>query len=648
MSSYSDGQSRHSSVPPSAQPYRSLFGGSSQDVFDQDRYSNGDGILDYAGVGATASGGPNTEHEETDDDRDYRKGPSGSQKDHDLLDFEDTHVNPTFRTRGYAESSFSPPPYRPNRFHGPADLWLELTRNDREIVEALEETRARDLAAHLYNAHVFHPQGIAKLAKEGTNQPDEGEAKDYELGDIDLPNILEEWTAWPMPSDEVPRTDERLRRLDDDKWTFRMKPDSRPSAELEECITSFLLKTAKGRSRSRRWASPTIRNRKVSTRTGPDGTDNGTEGGLESDLESADILSNPSTQKSDTENGVSTTEWESEQEILRSAKRPVFQVDEDESRQKLRPLARNVITQFEKLLMGLDRFHGSPDSEGSQLSRSRSRGRKRGRSSSWASDMSSAYSRDAPIEDDSEAVTDISHSRPPSSSKRRTEITPQRSQSRGRKRTRRASQRSQSGSTHAGGAHTSRRSRLRSTSADSDVQTRLTDWKDVVGIASMVDLPPAVLRRATQRLSSLLGEDIMCPTFFEERDRQSMKDVLKLQYPENSRAGVEREKPTPRSGLTSQLPPSRTTFTRKHPTSAADRIGIKAADKAPPSRENSTHKGGNLFCPFKGCRRHKKGFSRRWNLNQHLRTMHPSYRPGDNKSQTRSGVQSGYESDRSD
>ncbi|KAI9374999.1 hypothetical protein BJX61DRAFT_218042 [Aspergillus egyptiacus] len=617
MSLYSDDQSRHSSVPPSAQPYRSIFGGTSQDDFDQDGHSEEDDL------GYTELGGANTalttEHDESDDDPAYVLPPA-EPSDYSKED-DNRHVQRTLRTRGHVDVSSSPPPYRSNRFHGPADLWLDLTRADREIVVSLEETRARDLAAHLYNACALQKQEFANLEKEEAERLVEGDTKDSELEGSDLLRILEEWMAWPMFSDEAPRPDERLRRLEDDKWTFRMKkPDPRPSAELEECIVAILMRTAKDRFCSRIWDSPI--NRRAPARPGADGLKSDTDGGLGSDQE-------------DEDDGNSVLEGESEQESMRLVQRPIIQVDEDESRRKLRPLARNVISQFERLLIALDRFNGSSESEDGRSRRTGSRGRKRARSSSLVSDKSDAYFGYDKTEDASDAEHQIAI---PSSRQDWAKLASDRSQSRGRKRLRRPSQQPQ---------RRSRISRLRSVSAHSNVQTGLTDWKDVVGIASMICLPPAVIQRAIQRFSALFGEDKEPPEVPQYPDQEFMTSVLQWISTGASTADLDNDESIPRS-FASPLPSYLGASTRKRSTSQANKANLGAADKAPSSKDNSTQRESPLVCPFKACRRHEKGFSRRWNLNQHLKVMHPSYHLKDSKSHRRNETRSGYDSDGSE
>ncbi|KAL4820552.1 RNA polymerase I-specific transcription initiation factor-domain-containing protein [Aspergillus spinulosporus] len=622
MSYYSDSQSQNSGVPPSAQPYRSLFGGSSQATPDQDQSSRSreDEALGQLDGAVAAGGGLSFEYEESGDDLDYiqtsdrETSTSPSRSYAGARSLSDTSTKPILKTRESPESPTSPSPYRPNRFYGKPQMWLHLTRDDREIAEALAETGARDLAAHLYNAHVLQSRGFATLGTASRDRSDEDGTNNNELSHADLLDILEEWTAWPMPSDEVPRVDERLRRLEDDRWTFRMKPDARPSAELEDCITAFISRIAKERLQSREWASSDPSDRKGVAPSDTEGAMSGTEGDIGTDHWSADA----------------TTDWENEQEGLQHPLRPVVQIDDAESRRKLRPLVRNVITQFEKLLMGLHRFHGASQSDDGQSSRSRSRGRMRARSSSCVSEMSNAYSEGIQIEDESEAerhsAIDSTHMRALSSSKKRTQRIPERSYSRGRKRTRRTFQSSQRNGTLVKNTHISRH-RPRSTSANALSQTVLTDWRDVAGVASMIGLPAAVLRRATQRFSALVGEDMEFPSFFKNPTRDYMDDAFEWTSKE---VEMRLDESPPLSA-----PASHATSTGKRSTSPAN---LNFTEGVLPSRDNSTQRIHNLVCPLKNCRRHEKGFSRRWNLNQHLKTMHPNYRPKENKSQTHSAV----------
>ncbi|CBF75293.1 hypothetical protein AN3828.2 [Aspergillus nidulans FGSC A4] len=557
MSYYSDSQSQNSGVPPSAQPYRSLFGGSSQATLEQEQsiLSREDEALDQLDGAAAAGDGLSYGYEDSGDELDYiqtsdrETSISPSRSYTGARSLSNTNTKPIPKTRATPESPTSPSPYRPNRFYGKPNLWLHLTKTDREIAEALAETGARDLAAHLYNAHVLQTRGVAALGTASADSSDEDGANNNELSHADLLDILEEWTAWPMPSDEVPRADERLRRLEDDRWTFRMKPDARPSAELEECITAFLSRIAKERFQSREWASSAPSDRKAVAPSDTEGAKSGTEGDIGTHQWSLG----------------DTTDWESEQEGLQNPLRPVVQIDDAESRRKLRPLVRNVITQYENLLMGLHRFHGASQSDDVQSNRSRSRGRMRARSSPSVSDMSNASSEGVQIDDDSEAerhsAIDSTHMRTLSSSKKRTQRIPERSYSRGRKRTRRTFVSSQRDDTFIKNTHTSRHG-PRSSSANALGPTVLTDWRDVAGVASIIGLPSAVLQRATQRFSALVGEDMEIPSFFRNPTRDYMDDAFEWA---SEKVEMKLDDPPPLSAAASCA-----TSTGKRSTSPAD------------------------------------------------------------------------------
>ncbi|KAL5341279.1 RNA polymerase I-specific transcription initiation factor-domain-containing protein [Aspergillus crustosus] len=656
MSFDSHHHSRHSSVPPSAQPYQSLFGGSSQGAFEQESYwiPQQDGALGDSDLfGAIGSGGRKVEYEDSEVDLAYL--PSGNETSesesalYTVPKHEDPKTQPSARIRGISLNPASPP-YRPNRFHGPADLWLNLTRDDRQIVDSLDQIRARDLAAHLYNAHVLQSQVVPKL---GQSEVDATEQDDEMMF-----NAIEAWTAWPMHSHEVPRADEHIHRLADDNWTFRMKPDSRPSASLEESITTVILRIAKERFLSRKWRKTDRRDRKGPAISGTDGATSGMETDLEGNqpiveehLQSktqADIdMSHPPSYTSEPDDGISATEWEGEPERSHIPLRPVVHLDDDESRRKLRPLARNVIAQLESLLLGLHSFHGAAQSRYDQSNRSQSRGRKRSRSSSVSSSISSAHSR---ILTAHSRLGIGPHARtksvqPRSSFSKKTQIKkPKENQSRGRKRTRKTSRSIGRHSAQSEAAAVSKRSHSRSTSTSSEGQPMLTDWKDVAGIASLLGFSPAVLERATERFSALIDEDPEVPTIPQEPDLHYMKTVSHWLSTGSDFATMGRGESLSRPASRSHGSSSRIASNRKRPPSCAAGIH-QSPEEESPSLDDNPNRGTALVCPFTKCNRHKKPFSRRWNLNQHLKTMHPGYRPEDNRSQTRSGVQSGYESD---
>lgn len=62
---------------------------------------------------------------------------------------------------------------RPNRWTGPRSTWESLTRPDREIWDSLKQLHDRDLAVHLYNAHVLGRSGGGIVVDPVGNSPAE-------------------------------------------------------------------------------------------------------------------------------------------------------------------------------------------------------------------------------------------------------------------------------------------------------------------------------------------------------------------------------------------------------------------------------------------------------------------------------------------
>ncbi|EDP50196.1 hypothetical protein KXW98_004645 [Aspergillus fumigatus] len=586
MSSVFGSQPPRFSPPQSAQPYRSIFGGpSSQDVTDLEPYpetQQGGNRPDQHDSDVDMEDVPLTEIDHSDDETYFESEDDGSVSDDEASNDGDSYklakkqaaVLPS-SSKQHPDSPPSSPSYRPNRFRGPESTWRKLTFEDRQNAQALEELRARDLAAHLYNAFALRVRAreIARQALESDKQLDETEAF--------VPP--KRWTAWPVPATEVPRPGEHLRRQIDDEWTLRMPPDPRPSAELEESIIAIMLKTAKDRFQARDWTTKGVGpNQKQRARSMSQTNDETT--GIES-------------------------EWECDIDTTDAMElRPVVQADDDKSRRQLRPLTRNILTRFDQLLMGLHhaRKGGMTGDDSS--------------ASEWQSDTESAASN-------------ASHSR-----KRRKGEKGERSQSRGRKRSRRSSVRAtsttgRSRSVLASSARTPSHSRGRSFDRDrrrsaSRIRRGLRDWSEVLGVASIIGLPHAAVMRTARRCAALFGEDMEFRTFSEGQLQHSKEgDVNKWEYVENETDESEPEQIVP-------SPPSRTQ-SRKSRSRAASTIGSTSRPSSPTSeaagstqrlKGKGQHRKQDIVCPVKSCPRHIDGFTRTWNLNLHMKRMHAGYR----------------------
>ncbi|EAW10285.1 uncharacterized protein ACLA_047540 [Aspergillus clavatus NRRL 1] len=587
MSSVSGSQPSNFNPPQSAQPYRSLFGGlSSQDVVDLEPYpepQQGGEADDQNGSDIDMEDIPFEENDHSDDATYVESADDGSESDDHASNKGEIPAKKRETATSLApideqlDSPPSSPAYRPNRFRGPESTWRKLTLEDRQNAQALEELRARDLAAHLYNAYALRVRAreIARQALESDKQLDETEAF--------VPS--KRWTAWPMLATEVPRAGEHLRRQVDDEWTLRMPPDPRPSADLEESVIAVMLKTAKDRFNARDWTSKGFGSHKrriMASLPGTNDESTGIDAEFGSDVDPADGL-----------------------EL-----RPAVQADDDKSRRQLRPLTRNILTQFDRLLMALHHAR-----KGGMVADDSS-------ASEWQSDTESIASN-------------ASHSR-----KRRIDERTERSQSRGRKRTRRTSLRARSTtgrsqSLHASSGRASSVSRGRSVDSDrrrsaSRMRLGLRDWSEVLGIASITGWPSAAVMRAAKRCAALFGEDMEFKTLREGKLEHSKEGhVNKWEYVESESEESESEpepEPSPPRRSQSRKSRSRAASTLGGSTSRPVSPGSEAAEDLPRLKGKGQHRKQDIVCPVKSCPRHVNGFTRTWNLNLHMKRMHPGYR----------------------
>ncbi|RMJ27582.1 hypothetical protein PHISP_01570 [Aspergillus sp. HF37] len=584
------------SPPQSAQPQGSLFGGPSRQDIDLEPYAEAKLEGDDEGqdeFDVMMRELPPIDNDLSDDES-YRASDE-EPGSNDAAGYRDANDEQPKRegaelsratTRDQSSppsfsSSSSSPPYRPNRFRGPASTWRHLTAGDRRNAEALETARSRDLAAHLYNAFALRERARAIASGNSGRTQRLDEAEFFDPGKL--------WTAWPMSASEVPRAGEHLRRQEGDGWTLRMQPDMRPSAELEENIIAIILRTAKERFETREWMSKDAAGHEGKEEAASFG-DNGEAEGDEKVKSDPDSLDGPQF-------------------------RPVVQADDDKSRRQLRPLTRNILTQFDGLLMGLHHARRGTMVMGDSSA------------SEWQSDTESSVSRMS------------SRSKSPGKPRRR-EATG-RSQSRGRKRARRSSShastnrsRSKSAgasmepaSTSESSSPDSSRPRGRSTgskASTSRARLGLRDWSEVLGVASMTGWPSTVVNRAAQRCTGLFGQDMAFQTLKEGRVEQVPgDDGPKWEYIASESEGERGSIPPPPTRRSRSRGPS----THREPTPREASLAPEEERVVPRLKGKGEHRKQDLICPIKTCSRHKNGFTRRWNLNQHMKRMHPNYRP---------------------
>ncbi|CDM26674.1 hypothetical protein DTO013E5_9628 [Penicillium roqueforti] len=629
-------------IPPqSAQPHRSLFGGPSSDVLQPSSQLEPPRSSLFGGgpIEQDAPLEPFSEADLMDEELDQNENeidvimqeqPLALQNDSDDESQGNNRGRSRIHSKRAQESPLDPIYYvvdrgldlppgveRPNLFDGHATSWRNYNADDIGAYNAIVTNRTRDLAAHLYNAHV-----VRKRAQD-TARENPGVDK------VPL-RVNKRWAAWPVHAATVPRANEIIQRVMDASDNFQMQPDPRPSAGLEECITAFILKTSKETFQAREWDSEEIKHNSRNKMN--DG-------------------------KELMEDELGKNEENEEARVDVRTLRPTVLLDDDTAIRQLRPLVRNVISQVDRLLYGLHcamkgrKFEEESgeeqwsDSDGDHQtrhsrklrSRSRSRGRRSARQESQKRNISrpsnSAHISTRPETKD-ENLPNVSHTR---------------AQSRG------------FSTGHESSHHINGRLKLR-------------DWSEVMGLASMIGLPSSAVMRASKRCADLFGEDMEFRIMPEGRVRKRKKVDAREEYAYTESASDSDSKPL----SVQPIPRPVGQPTRKRKTDPG--LGPKAQAKIPGQRRSKSHmtpaivpssspapeeptesreaiaentrraiaqgsrtvkpgvgKGPHrkldIVCHFRSCNRHTNGFSRKWNLNQHLKKAHGiNVAPGNERS----------------
>ncbi|KAJ5659329.1 hypothetical protein N7507_005780 [Penicillium longicatenatum] len=491
---------------------------------------------------------------------------------------------------------------RPNRWTESPSRYRRAIEGEQGVYDALMDSRAQDLAAHLYNTYVAYRQ-----PKQQDNSGDPQRSEEEEK------SFRKRWVAWPMPAPWVPRASEAPLRELDGSFEFQMPSDTRPSAELEECVIATMMKAARERFEAREWDEL-------------------------SDDENAKVPAEENTPDPDmmeVDNDETNHQNENEGHQSDSGKRkrrmPIISVDDGASGLKLRPLSRTAISHLDQLLMGL---HHSLKNRG----------------------------RDVYDSDDSATDTDDDGSRSRSRSRHKGR---KRSHSRGRK-LGREDRRSGKASREISGLRSSPRIESKSHDPNENAESMdrssalmvkmlqrfpLRDWSEVMGVASMVGLPPKAVKRAAKRCADLLEQDMAFRTFHEgriekvgrlpnqtwdydyvesetddENDIESGRPHKRRTQSRNSSRGATRSpsrQPHAASAVVPAVIPAPPPVSVSLPGSSNQKTAQKPTPARQPGFENSSRRQGVLFCPFSSCSRSQKGFSRTWNYNQHMKNRHP-------------------------
>ncbi|KAJ5860885.1 uncharacterized protein N7529_008195 [Penicillium soppii] len=535
---------------------------------------------------------------------------------------------------------------RPNLFEGAPNSWRNYNADDIGTYEAMITDRGRDLSAHLYNSYVLRRRMEAALQENPS------------IDENTLPLMPKRWTAWPDRAAKVPRLDETLRNYLDDPGTMYMAPDPRPSANLEESISTLMLKTAKEKYQAREWDYEEIKNdmdEKVNDEDSME-TENPEDPEDSEDLETKEHL----------------------EPVVSAVMRPIIQADDEKSYQQVRPLARSIISQVDKLLYGLHcamkgrMYEDDCDDEVTE-------DEDEDEEYPWDSWDEDEYG----YEDSDEDEGEVHAKKMKRGGEEEEEEEDEQPQVRNLlQQTKRHGSRSLSRTINARASaeKDAEDERLSNKLRDGDescdfedseddisylrAKRNLRDWSEVLGLAGMMDISATAVMRASKRCADLFGEDMEFHTMTEGRvkKRRNKDGEWRYTYTEsetdteddmcppspsrNSRSISQPDSKSRSRSRTAPITPSKKRSKKYKtpalvpasgssspaPGSAMNTLEPLAPTKKQPSKSRpglgkGAHRKVDLVCPLENCPRHTNGFSRTWNLNQHMKKAHPSYVP---------------------
>ena len=351
-----------------------------------------------------------------------------------------------------AESSHvptSPASSRPNKFNGSSSTWRSWTAADRAISNSLDQLKAEDLSVHLFNAHALKKRDWNAIINE--------ENQDSQQDSTDNWQPATSWTAWPMRVEDVPRGQMRLCEVDPatEHMGRLLRKHAKPSQELEDLLTTIIVKEAKDRFLRRR-----------------------------SYDESSDSEDSVDSEEGRSRTKHSHSHLESTHRTLNL--KPVVLADDDYAKSVLRPTVRHLLTRVDELLMGLHHARQTY--------------------LSIVDDTQSELQTDA--DDDTHSIEERKNSSRSSSKRGRSRKgrlnTSNPASSRGSSLARPQKRRRSLSTASQARRLSSRQARL-----------GLRDWSDILAVASMQGWDTSVLKTTADRCASLFGEGIKFRTLRE-------------------------------------------------------------------------------------------------------------------------------------
>ncbi|KAF1958806.1 hypothetical protein CC80DRAFT_382646, partial [Byssothecium circinans] len=376
---------------------------------------------------------------------------------------------------------------RPNKFKKHPVLWQRYTAADRQIAASLEDIESADLAAHLYNTHRLKRRvrrSAEKLAGiKDWHSKDRWLKKGEELqftdpfGDTEAELIpSKQWTAWPLPPNEIPRKEESMQEADDEEDTWYIGPAGAQDAgeNMREEVLALLLREAKDQWLSResdQEEEDEVRRHRPKSQAKSEATNvkvdrSQSVAALDAEREDEEKQGGPPDANTRSEEKKTNRRYH-----IRPAEgplsKPTFLADDDEARRILKPSVNSILTQLDGLALAIRR---------SRLNHFGRRMYSNQSKSEFATDAESVASRPR----SSSYVGKKLHSRPTS----------------------RPTRKYRRGSSASGTFELPRR-------------VGLMDWSEVLGIASMTGWNKRAVARTAQRCAALFDEHISFRAFDE-------------------------------------------------------------------------------------------------------------------------------------
>ena len=435
---------------------------------------------------------------------------------------------------------------RPNKFSGQAQTWHSYTEADRQIAESLEQMEDTDLAAHLYNTHALKQrlrrpaQDLAQLKSWQGKDSWIKTGKDLEYMDAaGLTHTAlvppKEWTAWPVPPEELLDLDDELDSglagSSAPEWAIDSAKNT--EEELKEELLAVFLRLAKkqwnqrgaplsesdpeehaGTSRSR---SPARSTKSANSRPA-----SRADGEMDLDSHSQD-------EAYDIQHDSASGRKRGRPRGTRTYAKPTILADDEKAQRLLQPTIQSMMSKIDELALAVRRTRvnhfgrASGDSSMSDFTSGAESSRPTSRS---------------PSADRSKSVMSREPSTRPSSragSMRADHTT--------RQGTRFAdSDGSSSDTSSHDGSKDSRRPRKRrrslDSSSDSDASTAqdehlregLIDWSEVLGLAAVQGWDAGALARTAQRCANLFGESMSFIPFSESKALKPTLEPVPVSY----------------------------------------------------------------------------------------------------------------------